>query len=706
MDWLRYVLWIVDMDDVVRISRSLYAVLCKIIGSDEEVYIRRTATNLRDDIIRMEKEWTNEDSFPCYSGSKAEGLRFKSSDEDWMFVYRNIKVVPPHSYTTLYDINTELLMMDDGITKPGFTLLRMLEKDNHLVFKYLNESYLTVTVTMLNGCYLSSKLWREGLAQSRKHLHTVFLHGPCTSGFIENQEYDWAHCLKCDVWPENARSSIQTLYKCSWPSKDILQAMVSDGVLFVPIGAKQSPFEHIEWRISFSLAEKRMIHSMNHTQFLCYGLLKLFLKEAIDTNEDVKGLLCSYFLKTALFWEITTSPNQWNASSLLSCFWKCFRRILQWVRSSYCPNFFIPENNMFQGKIEGENREKLFQHLCTLYSEGFMCLSRCSSLISHNMSEVLSGSAYLVKCNCRVCTTCMAVTITHEDKGTNPLGCHCFSLNDDVVCLLLYHFMHTADNTLDHFFASRWFHESLSKICMSKAIQLPACGVCNKSHYRNHVCRLRALNRCRIDPICHYVYQAVTCYNMGKYNQTLRLVDRAHEVVFSRGLIYKHNDTRAQRMMVFGTKLPLETVLRKSVIDLPRLYHNLIPELYIETCRIKGIQNIRAISSIPIVIFVFFQQYICYNKLGNRQKREESLNRLSLIMHNDDHHHIFRHTICTAWLILGICQQMSGDYWAAFHSYCKARHLDKLDFHESATCIRLGIVLAKFFWLISIHIKS
>ena len=132
--------------------------------------------------------------------------------------------------------------------------------------------------------------------------------------------------------------------------------------------------------MSFSLAEKKFIHAMNHTQFLCYGVLKLFLKEAIDENPEVKGLLCSYFLKTALFCELTTTSNLWNPSSLLSGFWKCFCRLLQWINCSYCPNFFIPQNNMFEGKIEGTNRNKLLQHMRTLYGEGYRCLLRIKKL--------------------------------------------------------------------------------------------------------------------------------------------------------------------------------------------------------------------------------------------------------------------------------------------------------------------------------------
>ena len=158
------------------------------------------------------------------------------------------------------------------------------------------------------------------------------------------------------------------------------------------IGAKESPTELMEWRISFPATEKVLIHSMNHIQFLCYGLLKIFLKEAIDVNTEIKGLLCSYFLKTALFWEITTGHAQWNASNFLSCFWKCLQRLLHWITNEYCPNFFIPENNMFAGKVHGAARKRLLLYLAPLYKEGYNCLLRCRS-IQHELNAIIQLTA-------------------------------------------------------------------------------------------------------------------------------------------------------------------------------------------------------------------------------------------------------------------------------------------------------------------------
>ena len=374
-----------ENEEVCRISRGLFAVVNDIIGHPVVICIRRTTSNLRDDILRKESELRNRKHTTFYSGSKAEGLRFETSDDDWMVIYRDIKVIPSESFMALYDSRTTLCLMDNEMTRPGFTLLRLIGESTKLaVVKSARPC-----VNFLPGrCYISCKLWRESHTACYRESVRVFTHGPCASGIFGSCEYDFAYCLRCDIWPTNAQDCIKRLHQCCWPSHDTIRSIMDDGVFFVPIGAKQSIFENVEWRMSFSLAEKRLIHSMNHTQFLCYGLLKIMLKEAICVNSDSRGLLCSYFLKTAVFWEITTASNNWNPSSLLCCFWNCFRRLLQWVSCSYCPNFFIPQNNMFAGKIEGTSQGKLLKHLLSLYYEGYRCLLRCQTL-SYYMSPII-----------------------------------------------------------------------------------------------------------------------------------------------------------------------------------------------------------------------------------------------------------------------------------------------------------------------------
>ena len=393
--YLRYVLFSVMDDEVLNLfSGNLHTMLDKVIGSERAININRTATNLGDDVLRKQCEVAEYSWVPRFSGSKGEGFRFKSSDDDWLLISRDIKVIPSDSYAAIYDQNTTLLVIDNNSTKPGYTLLRLrgeprnlhgtLPSENLLTSKkYWKEGLIPYSIEYFPklGYYLSSEKWRDFLSSSSLNQETEFEHGPCVSGKLtHDMEYDNAFALQCDTWPSNAQYCVKRLCHSKWPSHDTVLSIVNDGVLFVAIGAKKSSLVSLEWRISFNLAERKLVYSMNHTQFLCYGLLKIFLKEAIEVNPNVKGLLCSYFLKTALFWEITSSKNQWNPSLLLANFWNCFRRLMQWISCSLCPNFFIPENNMFEGKIEDRNRTMLLQHLNSLYSEGFPCLLRCPSL--------------------------------------------------------------------------------------------------------------------------------------------------------------------------------------------------------------------------------------------------------------------------------------------------------------------------------------
>ena len=269
-----------------------------------------------------------------------------------------------------YNVNTTLLMMETEQTRPEFVLLRLIG-DAH--DRNIRRSCLQYP----SGTYVSSQKWRDGFPLNSP---SETIHGPCCSGVIATKEYDFAHCIKSDTFPQAAICSIRRLHERGWPSSRVLQDIVTGGCHFVAIPAKLPNLEHLEWRFSFSAAETKLIHTMNHTQFLCYGLLEIFLKEAINPNKDADGLLCSYYLKTAVFWEIIDATKEWTPSTFLWCFWRCLKRIMQWVSKELCPNFFIAENNMMMGKFNETTKAALLHHLYTLYNDGYRSLLRCPSL--------------------------------------------------------------------------------------------------------------------------------------------------------------------------------------------------------------------------------------------------------------------------------------------------------------------------------------
>ena len=119
---------------------------------------------------------------------------------------------------------------------------------------------------------------------------------------------------------------------------------------------------------------------MNHTQFLTYGLLKLFVKDFNKGLIEEEKLLCSYHMKTTIFWVIQQKTFDWCPQNLLASFWICFKVLLKWVYEGVCPNFFISENNMFFNKVHGNAQSILFNRLYGLYEKGISFLLESPSI--------------------------------------------------------------------------------------------------------------------------------------------------------------------------------------------------------------------------------------------------------------------------------------------------------------------------------------
>lgn len=308
------------------------------------------------------------------SGSVAEGLSLHGSDIDTMCVDKGITVKTKHRGGTP---DAELIMDTVGV-KPGFTKLYMGLGDRKVQMQKI-DTFATALIRVNDRLYLSSLAFRdEYIHYFKRTVHHAVAHGPCATFKHGDQdkvlEFDIMLCFSGTVWPPEAEEWLQRRRINNWPCRELVSNIVKDGFLVVPIGNPKSVEGHMEWRISFSLAEKKLVHSMNHVQIVCYGLLKLYLKHVIELREDCKGLLCSYFMKTSLFFCMEDESLVWDKHNLLKCFWACFKRLFLWVREGYCPNYFITTNNMFEGKIYGENQVKLKEHLFNLYQQGFESL--------------------------------------------------------------------------------------------------------------------------------------------------------------------------------------------------------------------------------------------------------------------------------------------------------------------------------------------
>lgn len=76
----------------------------------------------------------------------------------------------------------------------------------------------------------------------------------------------------------------------------------------------ESASSHLEWRLSFSLAEILLARSLTAVQRQCYLLVKNLIK-------DLKcNVIPSYYIKCSFFWLLEdTETNVWRSSNLGNC---------------------------------------------------------------------------------------------------------------------------------------------------------------------------------------------------------------------------------------------------------------------------------------------------------------------------------------------------------------------------------------------------
>nr|XP_022305596.1 uncharacterized protein LOC111112409 [Crassostrea virginica] len=635
-----------------HLCESVFVRLCQIVGTSVQVTIRRETKGILEMVKR--RVAINDDVIEMYSVSIAEGFRLVGSDMDFMYWSNNYRVIFDMSQSEhYYTENKTLILSDSSESPPGFTLLELLTPTTH-------RKIQLASVPMNDRLYISSSIFRQ---QQQLHYFPGSIgHGPCESGQLGGVEYDLACCFACDFWPLSASYWINRCH--SWPDREVVNEIVRNGCHFVPIGHPLGLHEHEEWRISFSQAEHILVHSMNHCQFLTYGLLKIFLKEVIDKqSEETNKLLCSYHMKTVIFWVIQQNAVPlWCPQNLLAGFWVCFKLLLKWVYEGACPNFFIPENNLFLSKVHGSAQKKLFLELHGLYEKGLVCLLQSPSIKSY-ITNVLYNPRLSV--------------CTHQDRMISECD-HDKGLFSEIHCNISYYpqnldlcikYLHTIELMIGEpltQYQVLMLQRSTASILQSTAFTLhnmySNTGL-NKQVYiadrmSCHMLKLAAKFGC----ISDMMYIAMFYCKTFRFREALYITEMIKVKLAQPGLMYEqHVDPERYTEAVGGQSW--STKMRQAVA------HHI--NLNVHTCYINELrpeQQSASLLQIPLFVVLHFVEFLCYRHTDTTLA-QTALEELQVLVHHDQglYVHYLRRDI--SWEILGICQQMTGNLQAALYSY-------------------------------------
>eukprot|EP00105_Crassostrea_gigas_P035761 XP_019919909.1 PREDICTED: uncharacterized protein LOC105320880 [Crassostrea gigas] len=640
-------------------SQSVYHGMCHIIGTPEDVSCRRDMVDISE--FLNNQLHTSDEGKEMQSGSHREGFRFHTSDIDEMIIIPRHHVIWDMSQFGLYNTDRhKLILCNSSESPPGFTLLRLLPSENTYTIVYQAEF-----CEWKNGeLYISSSKFREITCSLIRPNSTM--HGPCGSELVGRTMYDYANCFVSDLWPPTASSWIERCHV--WPPQHVSSDIVRNGCHFVAIGHKLGNHEDIEWRISFSQAENKLIYSMNHTQFSTYGLLKLFLNEVInDGLSDEEKLLCSYHMKTAIFWAIQQNMlTQWCPENMMAGFWICFKIVLKWVYNGVCPNFFIPQNNMFLSRIYGEDQRNLFRRLYELYEKGSSLLLHISPIRDYILN-------HLIYIGCIVSYDCdLGSELTFDDKlyseidRSDSLTTH--NLQDCAKALLTIEQLICSPLTS---YMIILLQKVSATVLRSTAFILHNQYIDKSGNKNTYIRDKKSLHLLRLSMKFGYVsdmlYIAMFYYKTFRYKEALSIIDISKVKMSQPYVLFRGNGQRLAYIEAVGGQ-PWSTKMKQAIASHLRLDNNIcyITELLLE--QKSGNRSNRSwILISPFILANMLEFLICRH--NDTSKAQAALDNITALIQHSEQGFVAKDTMDISWEILGICQEIKGNIQAARFSF-------------------------------------
>src|SRR6218665_1428007 len=250
---------------------------------------------------------------------------------------------------------------------PGFVRLQILGQLN---YDWKHKQYSsTCSPTTDTGQYFHIR--RHFI--SRRFGPSFFLCGPA----LKSRAVDSELCLKresvsslfCPQWPREAKNWPNRPRKYGWPTIGLISEVVQNGCHVVFAQHRSCKDDTFQWRLSFSFAEVILVQSWTQTQQIVYHLLRFFAKgELIQTDcpkED--EVLCTYHLKTLMLWTCEDMPSEWwNSCSVIAICCELLKKLLEWLKRKYYPNYFISESNLFHDPSRSTILEKI-EHRISIF---------------------------------------------------------------------------------------------------------------------------------------------------------------------------------------------------------------------------------------------------------------------------------------------------------------------------------------------------
>ncbi|KAK3586211.1 hypothetical protein CHS0354_013438 [Potamilus streckersoni] len=351
-------------------------------------------------------------------GSKITGLStFREGDVDWMRYSRKTLII--EDLTTDLPKDSIVLHMEYENCPPGFCKLRFHSLNSFIpLTELIFGSPSNFHILPNRKVYFSSKNLKllaavvhaaEDPYLGRK---TINGSGPAITRTDEpiRLNTDYVYAIPSRSLPTSMKKRFSR--KRHWPTKGMVSDITKAGCEVVALGFPGSEEEDLQWRLSFSTAEKILMQRLNSTQRKTYVLLKIYFKECLKRFVQTK-VLSTYIVKMLTLWMCETQPQElWKDNLLVERFTDSLKWLKQRLEENHFPHYFIKERNMLACPMKIEDKSHLNILLSNCIDSVFPVLLDCPSLanklkersslecgLAHGSSAIVSWNGFAERCH-------------------------------------------------------------------------------------------------------------------------------------------------------------------------------------------------------------------------------------------------------------------------------------------------------------------
>ena len=303
-------------------------------------------SDLSEYIHKKQNEFENFHAKPSvlFTGSSSEGLGILGNDSDIMyeFLYRKLKFENTNE--------PDFLFIDTKNCTPGFCHV-VIKKINLLYYEF--NTYFDETFTMEDVDYLR----RDNFVLSILTDQPIIKDGIQTGPAITLDNADYVPSFKCSGWPEECNTYFNRVRH--WPEQIKLDEIYNKGMHIVGTASTDiSPAAIIEFRLSFSLAEKILIRDLSMIQFITYYFLKRLKDWLKIQNGSEDYIIKSYFIKTIVLWSCERVPKEsWTKANFLFNAKQCLSELCSCFKKKSLPHLFLNNCNLLASYSDSQIKE-------------------------------------------------------------------------------------------------------------------------------------------------------------------------------------------------------------------------------------------------------------------------------------------------------------------------------------------------------------